>query len=367
MNTQPEAHKRGYYGVVLVVGVALSVAGNALHASAVTDGSTLAAVGAAVFPVLLLMMTELTMLTAKRFAGWVRGVTAGLAAVVAVISFAISYEALAYAARELFGIGALLSWLAPLTVDLPIIAATLALWAASDLIRRDRAAVDGVVAPVAIDELSTTTVDDDAQLADGSVDDGLRLPSTAAASGLSTTVDDEGVDTSVDGAVIDGRDLPTAVDGPVVDASAQVSTVVDDALAVVDDDPRPVGEVVDGRQIPLSTVDDGAGHAVVDNADDGFPAVVDDSGRSSTPSLTVGDGSLAVAVVDATRTKVAVDDVARVLALRREGQSMAGIAEAVGIGSHSTVSGLVKAAVRIDPDYAAALAGTTKPALTAVR
>lgn len=138
---RPEEHKRGYYAVVLVAGVALSVAGNALHAHAVTGGSVLASVGAAVFPLLLLMMTELTVLTAKRFGGWVRAVTAGLAAVVAVISFAISYEALAYAARELFGIERHLAWLAPLTVDLPIIGATLALWAASDLIRRSQAAV----------------------------------------------------------------------------------------------------------------------------------------------------------------------------------------------------------------------------------
>lgn len=326
MNTQPEAHKRGYYGVVLVVGVALSVAGNALHASAVTDGSTLAAVGAAVFPVLLLMMTELTMLTAKRFAGWVRGVTAGLAAVVAVISFAISYEALAYAARELFGIGEMLSWLAPLTVDLPIIAATLALWAASDLIRRARAK-DPVVG-----EPSTT---------------GWLVDQPAAGVVADQPADHEGLATTTTGSVAD----PVVVVGdpgaaPQVNEVAVVESTSHDEAAITHVGDQPV--VVESPTAVESTT---PVVAVTTQS-----VVVDSTTTDSTiPAHDEPTTTVAEIIHAETGTTKPVEAVAAVLRLAESGESQRAIAAEVGVD---------RSLVR---KWIAAADGHQKPALTAVR
>ncbi|OBA67742.1 DUF2637 domain-containing protein [Gordonia sp. 852002-10350_SCH5691597] len=379
MSDRPESHKRGYYGLVLVVGVGLSVAGNSLHAHAVTGGSALAAVGAAIFPVLLLMMTELMMLTAKRFGGWVRAVTAGLAAVVAAISFAISYEALAYVARELFGIGATLAWAVPLTVDLPIIGATLALWAASDLIRQARVAsseteIPSMVLTTAADDKPVVAVSDGDSAMYAPVDDS-RFPSTTTVDqAVSEVVDDDAelLTTAVD----DTNTLSTiVVTAPVVDELAQVNTANDSRPPVDDCDAEPVD---DSDSSPSTTDDDDAqfvdGNPVVDS-DDRHPvapvtadnAVVVDNATSSTIVDTDRITALATAVVDETRTKVSVDDVARVLVMRGEGMSMTAIADTVGIASHSTVSGLVKAAARIDDAYAVAVDQQRRPALAAVR
>lgn len=385
MSERPESHKRGYYGLVLVVGVVLSVVGNSLHADAVTGGSALAAVGAAIFPVLLLMMTELMMLTAKRFGGWVRAVTAGLAAVVAVISFAISYEALAYVARELFGIGATLAWAAPLTVDLPIIGATLALWAASDLIRQARVAdadvggqhpteIPSTVLTTAADDRPVVAVSDGDSAVSAPVDDS-RAPSTTVDPTVFGVVDD---DAELSMTVVDDADTlltPTAT-ASVVDESAQVNTANDSQQPVDDGDAEPVDE---SDPTPSTTTDDGApfvdDSSVVDS-DDRHPvaapatvgnAVVASAASSTTTVDTDRITVLASAVADETRTKVSVDDVARVLVMRGEGMSMTAIADTVGIASHSTVSGLVKAAARIDDDYATAVGQQRRPALAAVR
>lgn len=385
MSDRPESHKRGYYGLVLVVGVVLSVVGNSLHAHAVTGGSALAAVGAAIFPVLLLMMTELMMLTAKRFGGWVRAVTAGLAAVVAVISFAISYEALAYVARELFGIGATLAWAAPLTVDLPIIGATLALWAASDLIRQARVAdadvvrqhpteIPSTVLATAVDDRPVVAVSDGDSAMYSLVDDS-RAPST-------TTVDQAvsevvGDDAELSTTAVDDTDTLSTltVTAPVVDESAQFNTANDSLGPVDDGDAEPVD---DSDPTPSTTTDDGVpfvdDSSVVDSDDRHLaaPATVGNAVVASAASSTTTVDTdritvLASAVADETRTKVSVDDVARVLVMRGEGMSMTAIADTVGIASHSTVSGLVKAAARIDDDYATAVGQQRRPALAAVR
>lgn len=322
---KPESHKRGYYGVVLVVGVALSVAGNALHARAVTGGSTLAAVGAAIFPVLLLMMTELTMLTAKRFAGWVRGVTAGLAAVVAAISFAISYEALAYAARELFGIGAWLSWLAPLTVDLPIIAATLALWAASDLIRRDRG------------EQSSTD----------------RTTSSGDPDERSIDQPDDQSDSSVVEQPIGRTSTPYEQRSTGPELAVQRSTEPDETP------PRPIGRP--DEVVPDEVSDDLADQVVeqvgrhsVDRTSSPYEHSI---GRSDDES----DESWAVAaerVRAATGITAEPDELATVLEMADSGESRAAIAAAVG-RSKSTVSGWINKAAEVNQPG--------RPELSAVR
>ncbi len=344
---KPEAHKRGYYGTVLVVGVALSVVGNALHASAVTGGSTLAAAGAAIFPLLLLMMTELMMLTAKRFAGWVRYTTAGLAAVVAVISFTISYEALAYAARELFGIGDLLSWLAPLTVDLPIIAATLALWAASDLIRRDR-----------VDSANGLAIANTGEPANG-IANGIAVNGTVVANEGAADTDDGRHRISVDVANELANDI--AIDGvaiatPLVRADDGGTVGANDAVGGDDDHSS-------------TTVDGNAGDAAIEAAIVNDP--IDDDIVNGEPADDVDDAdieALAVVVVDDTNTKLDVASVADALRRRIDGASYGAIAKALGVGSHTTIATVVKAAASIDPAYARAVGMLVdRPQLAAVK
>lgn len=369
MNTEkrkPEEHKRGYYAVVLVAGVALSVAGNALHAHSVTGGSVLASVGAAVFPVLLLMMTELTVLTAKRFGGWVRAVTAGLAAVVAVISFTISYEALAYAARELFGIERHLAWLAPLTVDLPIIGATLALWAASDLIRRDQAVVaNEPAAPVADDRPMpvvppvTTTVADcpspamtavgeptapvvgsatgpvvdppASQPTNQPLDQPTNQPTTtgAEAAAVGDSVGDPVGDSadSVVGSVGDSGE-PPQVSGVVAESTGESATHHQQPVAKA---PAAVDETAATNQSPTAPTA-AITHPVAESPTMAAgPAAVADQPLESAAPVDESIIELAEAVHAATGTTKPVEAVAEVLRLTAAGESQRAVADAVGV------------------------------------
>ncbi|GAB2636107.1 hypothetical protein GCM10027169_00310 [Gordonia jinhuaensis] len=336
-----EEHKRGYYAVVLVAGVALSVAGNALHAHSVTGGSVLASVGAAVFPLLLLMMTELTVLTAKRFGGWVRAVTAGLAAVVAVISFAISYEALAYAARELFGIERHLAWLAPLTVDLPIIGATLALWAASDLIRRDQAVVaNEPAAPVADDRPMpvvppvTTTVADRPSPAMTVVGDSAAPTSHSTTTGaeaaaVGDSVGDPVGDSadSVVGSVGDSGE-PPQVSGGVAESTGESTIHHQQPVAKA---PAAVDETAATNQSPTAPTA-AITHPVAESPTMAAgPAAVADQPLESAAPVDESTIELARAVHAATGTIKPVEVVAEVLRLTAAGESQRAVADAVGV------------------------------------
>ena len=73
-------------------------------------------------------------------------------------------------------------------------------------------------------------------------------------------------------------------------------------------------------------------------------------------------------VVDDTNTKLDVASVADALRRRVDGASYGAIAKALGVGSHTTIATVVKAAALIDPAYAQAVGmPVDRPQLAAVK
>ena len=371
MSDRKPEHRRGYYLVVLVIGVVLSVAGNALHAwsawhaahpAGIGDGElgpAWSVLGTAIFPLILLMMTEMTMLAVTRFGGLVRWGLTVLAGCVAVISFAVSYEALVYTSRTVLGVGDDLSTVAPLVIDLPIIGATIALWAVADRIRRDAAvAADRPMTTQTIvvsdheDQLVTTATDQAATTPVVLVTDHVDHPVTSPADHLVTTATDhsdrsrvttaelvESVVSDRSTVVTDHRDHDgdrvltdrvTTLDGPVSDRVDQV--VTDPAVAIAD-------------------------HTVTTAGEEATEPVTDHGDRSTDQPVTVplDIRSVAERVRETKDLDVATDVLTEALELLADGVSRRKVAEAVNVGSHNTVKRWADAAADLDPAYAAAI------------
>lgn len=362
-----------YWWAALAISVAVSSYGNVRHATGVAPVEYLTEARwiAGSLPVVLLILVEGIAIGVRAgIAGWQRWMATGFVAILAAVVLASSYVGLLSLVRstELFaGFDALNLGLAAVP-DLLMVASTVYV-----MTLRSPADDEAVIKPVSawsriggnllahVEQASaptSTTVDEHAVV---TVDDGPRPVPPAVDQAVSEAVDD---DAKLSTTAVDDTDTlstPT-VTAPVVDESAQVNTANDNLSPLDDSDPAPSTTAEgDATFVDDSPVVDS--HSVATTTDQAV--VVDDA----TPSTTVDDRItvLATAVVDETRTKVDVTDVARVLDLRRDGLSMTAIADRVGIASHSTVSGLVKAAVRIDDDYAAAVGQQRRPALAAVR
>ncbi|WP_156529396.1 helix-turn-helix domain-containing protein [Gordonia sp. 852002-10350_SCH5691597] len=360
---QPE-HRRGYYLVVLVVGVALSVVGNALHAwsawqtahpAGIGDGElgpVWSVLGTAIFPLILLMMTEMTMLAVTRFGGPVRWGLTVLAGCVAVISFAVSYEALVYTSRTVLGVGDDLSMVAPLVIDLPIIGATIALWAVADRIRQDATGAD---------HAATMTPD---HVSVGHSPDTPVLSGAGHPSDIAVQVSGERLDTPSTG----------APDTPVQSVAGQSS---DALLDEVSDEPRrtpdtgaeqlgqsldtlvqvssePSSDTPDEVSIgqPDTAARPAAGHSLdtPDEVSIGQPDTPSTE-ASNTPVEGVRDLSdLAARVVEEVGTTAGAATVEQALRLHLDGAGLRRIGDEVG-RSRSTVSPWIVTAKRLDPTY----------------
>ncbi|MCZ4579431.1 hypothetical protein O4158_10115 [Gordonia amicalis] len=170
------------------------------------------------------------------------------------------------------------------------------------------------------------------------------------------------VDTDIDSRQPVDNEVVNSVD------QARVDSVVTDNGRVIDSVDSTVN---DDRQV-VDDIDNGP----VDNAPEPVDSVVDDTPTADIDEIVNGrhraddgadnDSELAAAVVAETNTKVPAEGVAEALRRRREGDSYASIAEAIGIGSHSTVRSLVKAATKLDAAYAAALGEPHRPDLAVV-
>ncbi|GEE01450.1 hypothetical protein nbrc107696_18960 [Gordonia spumicola] len=324
---RPDAHRRGYYAGVLIVGVALSVVGNGLHAWSLwhaehPDGASPSGLGpgwsvagVTIFPVLLLMMTELLMLVVKRFDGAIGRVLIVIAAVVAAISFAISYESLAYTARVVLGVSPVLAWAAPLAVDLPIIGATIALWAASDRIRRDTAASDEGHSPYAAETFDERSpVFGEQSIAVSAVDliDGAdtELDRVLSANGMVTASGDRSTNTMTDE----------------IGCSANASEAFAEHVGIAGEPVSP---------ITCESLDEQRGDAAEQarsNTSEAFDERSASAGRAFAERVRQAANSRADAAV-----------VERVLDLSAAGGSRRAVADAAGM-SASTVSGLVRVA-----------------------
>lgn len=359
--SRPEQHRWGFYAAVLAGCLALSMLGNATHAwsqwhadvaAGIDRGAGSpwgATVAITVAPAMVIVMTEMVVISHKRNVGRARALVAVLAVLVGLIALTVSYAGLVHVSTTIIGLPTWLGYAAPLIVDAPIIAATIGLWDVQQRIRADRVAAE--TAPTVANRGRSTTsaavdepVDGDRQADDDAVhevpaavvhepvhkpstvvDDAraqLAMPVDAAVDETAATVDDQTVD-----------EVPATVDNRVVDEFPQVGAVDEPSLTVDGADDGAVHSAVDDRAQPLSTAGDEPVHITDDDASE----PVD------------GDEALARAVVDAIRTKAAVDDVAAALRLRREGQSMTAIAAELGVGSHSTVSRWIKCAETLEP------------------
>ncbi|WOC14309.1 helix-turn-helix domain-containing protein [Gordonia sp. MP11Mi] len=331
-----------------------------------------------------------------------------LVTAVVAITLAVSFVSLAKVGA-MAGWDGRASWALPLMLDLPAFAATIGFIKAGHRIAEDESgdALDGAAIDDSVDRSrpvddSPTAAIDDRYRAD---DDGLL-----AAIVNGQQADDDGQWAAIDSAV-DGQRADTGV--VIVNADDAVDGDPAAAINSVAGHGRPAAIGADDSGSLLVKADDGNDDGLpmtaLDSADDAVDSAIDTGGRTAiddryradddgllaavvngqqavddaavddrtsaidNPSSTDSDvvdeqdlDALAAAVVDDTNTKVSVDAVAEALRLRRDGISLAAIASRLGVGSHSTVSGLVKAAARLDDAYAEAVGQPRRPALVAV-
>ncbi|MFT3663251.1 MAG: hypothetical protein QM809_18365 [Gordonia sp. (in: high G+C Gram-positive bacteria)] len=162
-----EGHRWGFYAAVMGVCLLLSMAGNGLHvwsqwhtdvAAGVDRGDTSPWVPTAaimVFPGMVMVMTEMVVISYRRNAGGVRTVITVMAGLVGLITLAVSYLGLVYVCGTILGIPGWLGYLAPLAIDAPIIAATIGLWDVVNTIRVDHVAGARPVADHVVDHVAT--------------------------------------------------------------------------------------------------------------------------------------------------------------------------------------------------------------------
>lgn len=386
--TQKETYGRGFFVAVLVAVSVLSVIGNMAYASKaapLTDSSLSsgwAALGHAMIPILLLAMTEVLALATRKFRrGRGRTFAQCGVAVIALAAFAMSFAAL-HEFGLMLRVHDPLAYLVPVVLDVAIVVCTALVLMASEEMRRDReaaaaadaAAEQAVVEPVAV----PPTVADSTPVAANAPVVGQPLPTVgvpvvdrqwvtdeplANVVGVGDTVDAPAtgdVDAVADGgfaqvSVDDGGYQPPMAepltpsssvdDGASTSPVAASDTAVDEPLAADDGVAIDSGVIVDEPAIDTSLA--------ANEAATGRQSVADNASTVAVDGVDID--ALAVDVVADTNTKIPVDDVARALVLRYDGTAFGAIAKELGVGSHSTVSGLVKAAVAMDTAYAAAV------------
>ncbi|WP_411815831.1 helix-turn-helix domain-containing protein [Gordonia sp. SND2] len=389
--------RRGFFVAVLVGCLVLSMGGNALHEWAAWHADVAAGIDRggvpvwvpviviALFPAMVVVMTETAVITYKRTDGPVRGIVTICAAVVGVIALAVSYSGLVYVADVILGLPVVLAYAAPLIVDVPIIAATLALWNVVDRARA-LAATDPTPAMDVSSESALGFVWTE-PVASGGHDRAYTPESTGAMSTVSTGRDrvdspessgspmsestvyngghdqaESTMDSDVDllestestavsttgfGAESSGRD----------DMDAPESTGRDDVYT--GESSGPESTVSTGRdQVdpPESIVDTTAPESTESAMDAAVDVVVDSASTQGAerPSLRVvaaPEGSLAERVVARVGGDVDAGVVAEALRLRDEEEmSLRRIADTLGVGSHSTVRKWLKVAEDLDDE-----------------
>lgn len=382
--SRPEQHRWGFYASVLVGCLALSMLGNALHtwsrwhadiAAGIDRGAQtpwVATVGITVAPAMVIVMTEMVVISHKRNAGWARALVTALAALVGLIALVVSYSGLVHVCTTIVGLPVWLGYAAPLIVDAPIIAATIGLWDVQQRIRADR---------VAVADQPTATV---AEVADHQVAQPVEVADQPVAEGQPATVElvaDQPTATFTEVAdqpVADEPGAPEMVVGQPVadDVSANLDEVVDSPVAdhppqvnvVAAEEPATVTEVADQ---PLATVSEMAvadsqgvadePAATVELAADQSPAtnpevadspVADEQPASAPPvadggAADPGVADLARRVHEESATTKPLEDVAEVLELAEAGMSQRAIAAEVGV-DRTLVSRWIKASQTLE-------------------
>ncbi|WP_440711940.1 hypothetical protein [Gordonia sp. FQ] len=365
----PEEHRWGFYAAILAGFLLLSMIGNALHVWAVwgadiTTGTDRGGVPVGVpiaaivlVPVAVAVMTEMVAVASRRNRGAVRAFIVVSAAFVGSIALVTSYIGLVYVWATIVGLPTALAWMAPLIIDVPIIAATIGLWDVHSTIRTDRERASRTAEEVtsSTDEVVTQLVTPD-ELA-------VELPTEAVSTagqrrsvvGNSTVrrVTDEFEDAGdelSDELVTSGDELGVEV---VANSSlparhpAELGVQGDELVDTPDElsdelpteAPSTAGQKwsVDGNSsVPTSY------RRVADE----LVTPSDEMGDEPDELAGAGDElwrARAAELVATTKVNATPDELATVLALDEQGASKVAIAEAVG-RSRSTITGWLKAA-----------------------
>ncbi|MFT3661750.1 MAG: DUF2637 domain-containing protein [Gordonia sp. (in: high G+C Gram-positive bacteria)] len=337
-----------------------------------------------------------------------RGIVAGVFAIIAVIAFVLSFAALKDMAVAYGEMSERLAWLVPLIIDAVILAATLAVVIAESEMRLDREEAAARRGPASV-TTATDPVDHPADHADRSVVSGPP----AAVIDVLDRADPGGPSTVMDR--VDHADHPVSVQ---VSAGDQVAVPVDRVVAgqpqeVVHGETDHPGQGVTAesvdRSAPVVTgsvdhavtadrtavdrgladpwttdrtvVDEYADHWSAEQVDQvsvageseyvdqliESPSTVDQTDQAS---LTADHGpvrepdflALAERLREAKGIDLETDAVAEglriALRLRQEGVGWREVARRIGVGSHNTARRWVETAADLDPVYAAALTGT---------
>ena len=349
---QQDTYHKGLAWALVLTFTVVSVVLNGLHAVMMQwdgqEGGWFGAVLLAVMaPVSLLLATHLLVgliqdwTHRRRWLVRLRGVVAGVFAVIGAIAFVMSFAALRDMA-ERYGMSGGLSWMAPVIIDSVILAGTLAVVIAEAEMRLDREEAD---AATVSEQWSTAQVEQSVEVVDRPDERVSQRPDEQRSTDRPTTpyeMDDRSVEISSTGSDQAGR----------VDEHP-----VDRADEILSDLPVRPDEQVDEQwsTAPVDRpdeLDDVASEQVSD-----LPARPDEQPDERGSTEPVEWLSEAERVRSATGITADPADLATVLRMDDAGASRREIAEAVG-RPKSTVSGWIAKAATV---------GADRPALTAVR
>ncbi len=361
--TTTKSYGLGYAWALVWGFTGLSVIFNGAHAvlqSGAESGAVrvLSAFMAVIAPVALLLATHLVIglirvwSTRRLWLSMLRGFCAVMATAIGLFAFILSFAALSDLAVRLH-VPAGQAWMVPAVVDALIVIATLSVVVAEAEMNLDRADAESTpesTESAALESAESTGRDH----AYTPVSTGPVSTASIAGSPPVSTVSSGGhnpVDTEVDSLVDQrestestggharvhddestGHDEPESAEST---ASESIESTVYTGGSMVDTaTPASTESTLD---LDMDTVDRG-----MDAAPESTPEAVTE--RPALRVVTAPAGSLAERVVETLGGDVDADKVAEALRLRSEGTSFRGIADELGIGSHSTVRKWVKAA-----------------------
>ncbi|GAA4746461.1 hypothetical protein [Gordonia alkaliphila] len=376
LGPKPDRHRWGFYAVVMAVCLLLSMAGNGLHvwsqwhtdvAAGVDRGTAspwVPTIAVMVFPAMVMVMTEMVVISHRRNAGRVRTVVTALAALVGLVTLAVSYVGLVYVCTTIIGIPGFLGYLAPIVVDAPIIAATVGLWDVLGNIRAD--AVDHVhtapappahAAPARVGwEPSHAVHDEVAQSVHDEVARGVQQPVPAPATPVHSVAQHDDLDRAQLAVHEQADSTAHRVHSPDL-REHDDEAVHADPMHALDDNPlERAGEPVhaDDHDVhdgvaepvrePVHTADDAVHDEVAQRARPVFTVVGDDVHGDFAHADEGGVHALAARVHAELNPSVDVDVLARLIGARRDSAaSYRDLSEAAGV-SPNTVRKWIKAA-----------------------
>lgn len=361
-----EQHRWGFYASVMAAGLVLSMAGNATHvwsqwqtdvAAGVDRGSVspwVPTIAIAVVPAMVLVMTEMVVISYRRNTGWARAVVTALAALVGVVALVVSYVGLVHVCTVIIGLPTALGYIAPVIVDAPIIAATIGLWDVQQRIRADAdrvAVAEPVDRPLTerstsqlvrptepVDHVSELAPTDRSTTADEQPDEPVEFDSTEPVDQNRPTRS-TGHDQVVHLVEQIPTDRSTELNEPVEFARVDRSTAIDQ---MVDHTPD---EQLDRALGQRSTEQDEQPDEPVEFAPAKQSTTADEQSdeRLTEPDELVDWAEMAASIRSTTSITADVDDLATVLRMDAAGATRAEIAAAVG-RAKSTVSGWIRTA-----------------------